>query len=131
MISFFYFFFFKQKTAYEMRISDWSSDVCSSDLCVRSRHVGGNALLGRRQSGVERGAARVRGGMAEPTEVGCVALAAVSRPNATLVEDDAEVVIRGLKAQLVGEISVSGPDLRSEERRWGKECVSTCRYRWW
>src|SRR3546814_10430871 len=29
-------FFFKQKTAYEMRISDWSSDVCSSDLrCVR------------------------------------------------------------------------------------------------
>src|SRR3546814_19018762 len=29
-----YFFFFKQKTAYEMRISDWSSDVCSSDLGV-------------------------------------------------------------------------------------------------
>src|SRR3546814_10453114 len=28
------FFFFKQKTAYEMRISDWSSDVCSSDLLV-------------------------------------------------------------------------------------------------
>src|SRR3546814_1844790 len=30
------FFFFKQKTAYEMRISDWSSDVCSSDLFGRS-----------------------------------------------------------------------------------------------
>src|SRR3546814_6177311 len=30
--SFFFFFFFKRKTAYEMRISDWSSDVCSSDL---------------------------------------------------------------------------------------------------
>src|SRR3546814_2707340 len=29
-----FFFFFKQKTAYEMRISDWSSDVCSSDLCA-------------------------------------------------------------------------------------------------
>src|SRR3546814_9261068 len=29
-------FFFKQKTAYEMRISDWSSDVCSSDLMVAS-----------------------------------------------------------------------------------------------
>src|SRR3546814_5733499 len=29
-----FFFFFKQKTAYEMRISDWSSDVCSSDLLV-------------------------------------------------------------------------------------------------
>src|SRR3546814_12403704 len=33
---FFIFFFFKQKTAYEMRISDWSSDVCSSDLRSRS-----------------------------------------------------------------------------------------------
>src|SRR3546814_17901126 len=31
-MSYFYVFFFKQKTAYEMRISDWSSDVCSSDL---------------------------------------------------------------------------------------------------
>src|SRR3546814_17012664 len=36
------FFFFKQKTAYEMRISDWSSDVCSSDLCYFS--PGGAAL---------------------------------------------------------------------------------------
>src|SRR3546814_8654814 len=39
-------FFFKQKTAYEMRISDWSSDVCSSDLldpalAERQRHIGG------------------------------------------------------------------------------------------
>src|SRR3546814_8029440 len=33
-------FLFKQKTAYEMRISDWSSDVCSSDLCL-----GGGARL--------------------------------------------------------------------------------------
>src|SRR3546814_7143958 len=32
------FFFFKQKTAYEMRISDWSSDVCSSDLAAY-KHV--------------------------------------------------------------------------------------------
>src|SRR3546814_11177946 len=31
------FFFFKQKTAYEMRISDWSSDVCSSDLVAKIR----------------------------------------------------------------------------------------------
>src|SRR3546814_11416808 len=30
-----FFFFFKQKTAYDMRISDWSSDVCSSDLVLR------------------------------------------------------------------------------------------------
>src|SRR3546814_19844265 len=39
------FFFFKQKTAYEMRISDWSSDVCSSDLRRRSH--------GRRRRGGE------------------------------------------------------------------------------
>src|SRR3546814_5277428 len=36
-----FFFFFKQKTAYEMRISDWSSDVCSSDLQGRAVGVGG------------------------------------------------------------------------------------------
>src|SRR3546814_14906573 len=35
------FFFFKQKTAYEMCISDWSSDVCSSDLLRRDRRHGG------------------------------------------------------------------------------------------
>src|SRR3546814_5645113 len=33
----FYLCFFKQKTAYEMRISDWSSDVCSSDLLITAR----------------------------------------------------------------------------------------------
>src|SRR3546814_6946432 len=36
---FVYVFFFKQKTAYEMRISDWSSDVCSSDLFLRTGPV--------------------------------------------------------------------------------------------
>src|SRR3546814_9813094 len=39
-------FFFKQKTAYEMRISDWSSDVCSSDLQDRQRRE--HDLAGRR-----------------------------------------------------------------------------------
>src|SRR3546814_1970532 len=38
------FFFFKQKTAYELRISDWSSDVCSSDLATGS--VSGNSFVG-------------------------------------------------------------------------------------
>src|SRR3546814_1532551 len=38
-VSIVYFFFFKQKTAYEMRISDWSSDVCSSDLPAYSRRI--------------------------------------------------------------------------------------------
>src|SRR3546814_996652 len=36
LLNVFFFFFFKQKTAYEMRISDWSSDVCSSDLLNRA-----------------------------------------------------------------------------------------------
>src|SRR3546814_5733111 len=40
MLFLFDFFFFKQKTAYEMRISDWSSDVCSSDLPALARTVG-------------------------------------------------------------------------------------------
>src|SRR3546814_10484569 len=48
-------FFFKQKTAYEMRISDWSSDVCSSDLlgsftlCLVSNAAGLFRLLGCRK----------------------------------------------------------------------------------
>src|SRR3546814_2698335 len=54
-LGFCFFFFFKQKTAYEMRISDWSSDVCSSDLIVVKpvapilRHIemfSGNTILG-------------------------------------------------------------------------------------
>src|SRR3546814_2591061 len=44
MLYYIIFFFFKQKTAYEMRISDWSSDVCSSDLDVGARHL----ILARR-----------------------------------------------------------------------------------
>src|SRR3546814_7850061 len=54
------FFFFKQKTAYEMRISDWSSDVCSSDLHARHLHrhgaatdigkgIGGSGILTQEQ----------------------------------------------------------------------------------
>src|SRR3546814_7173831 len=44
-----YFFFFKQKTAYDMRISDWSSDVCSSDLSCDSISpaAGRDAVAGR------------------------------------------------------------------------------------
>src|SRR3546814_15947557 len=40
-----FFFFFKQKTAYEMRISDWSSDVCSSDLIAAFREEFSNFQL--------------------------------------------------------------------------------------
>src|SRR3546814_4504433 len=48
MISMF-FFFFKQKTAYEMRISDWSSDVCSSDLLLNNA-ADANAAAGSEQA---------------------------------------------------------------------------------
>src|SRR3546814_2808237 len=49
-VVFCYFFFFKQKTAYEMRISDWSSDVCSSDLHAQR---GGDIGLAARARAVE------------------------------------------------------------------------------
>src|SRR3546814_20646729 len=42
--SLFLFFFFKQRTAYEMRISDWSSDVCSSDLLPGTRELASTVL---------------------------------------------------------------------------------------
>src|SRR3546814_6120680 len=94
-----FFFFFKQKTAYEMRISDWSSDVCSSDLDddralpQRLRLEGARALLGREREPIGRGLPR-RVHVAREFDV-----AAERHP-------------------------------RSEERRVGKECVSTCRSRW-
>src|SRR3546814_2043124 len=64
----FCFFFFKQKTAYEMRISDWSSDVCSSDL--HAHQIVGDtqcllAFVGNRQVRHCRGMARERLGAAE------------------------------------------------------------------
>src|SRR3546814_10411884 len=81
----FCFFFFKQKTAYEMRISDWSSDVCSSDLEDRDdRH--------REQRDIDPG-----------------------------------WQVPSLKLQRFLQMV---PKARSEERRVGKECVSTCRSRW-
>src|SRR3546814_14345867 len=51
------FFFFKQKTAYEMRISDWSSDVCSSDLAEE------RGAAARRRPASEKGARRHRHGL--------------------------------------------------------------------
>src|SRR3546814_15007581 len=56
------FFFFKQKTAYEMRISDWSSDVCSSDqldgilILLPKQQVGVDREFGDERSLFERGA---------------------------------------------------------------------------
>src|SRR3546814_14309583 len=55
VVVFVFFFFFKQKTAYEMRISDWSSDVCSSDLLAQQRAE--RVLVGRQAFAPERHAA--------------------------------------------------------------------------
>src|SRR3546814_2320471 len=90
------FVFFKQKTAYEMRISDWSSDVCSSDL-------------------IEAGKMSVEFKLEKIDEI-------VLRMRSLFGEMAKE-------KQLDLQFSVSG-STRSEERRVGKECVSTCRSRW-
>src|SRR3546814_8397873 len=102
-------FFFKQKTAYEMRISDWSSDVCSSDL-----H---NIIL------LQPSSYRVFDGS-----------------RATAYSEKDEPVPLGLRGQALWRIEQSVRATcpqhvllrfgRSEERRVGKECVSTCRSRW-
>src|SRR3546814_5809764 len=93
----FFFFFFKQKTAYEMRISDWSSDVCSSDLGFYFRNVTEVILFGVRGKGAR-----------------------------TLQPGRSQVNFLATRKR---EHSRK-PDERSEERRVGKECVSTCRSRW-
>src|SRR3546814_3312924 len=93
------FFFFKQKTAYELRISDWSSDVCSSDLIRRRR---------RRDAGYP------------------ALLAAIHDPPPALF-------LRGEAGEALlarAAVAVVGARARSEERRVGQECVSTCRSRW-
>src|SRR3546814_4060180 len=94
-------FVFKQKTAYELRISDWSSDVCSSDLTRRPDDDRGQ---GGRIPDPAIGAKGARGG--HPPD-----------------PRDAAPLGRRHHRRDQGEF-------RSEERREGKECVSTCRSRW-
>src|SRR3546814_5545285 len=55
-----FFFFFKQKTAYEMRISDWSSDVCSSDLHLGRGPCRHGQADRRRGAGADRGTDALR-----------------------------------------------------------------------
>src|SRR3546814_14768112 len=104
-------FFVKQKTAYEMRISDWSSDVCSSDLIAAwQRRWYGLALAW----------------------LVCVAgwLAVERIPDryqsSAQVNIDTTSMLRPLMAGIAADLSAG----RSEERREGKECGSTCRSRW-
>src|SRR3546814_6482453 len=99
------FFFFKQKTAYEMRISDWSSDVCSSDLALWGNN-GADSILG------QAGDDAIYGNQGDDTVDG---------------GDGADSIFGGQ-----GNDSLHGGNDadRSEERRVGQECVSTCRSRW-
>src|SRR3546814_14732662 len=97
-----------------MRISDWSSDVCSSDLGGEQRREG--------EIGIEVAAADAA---LDADRLG--ALAAEAEAGGAVVEAPDRLGRRegaGLEA-LVG-VDVG----RSEERRVGKECVSTCRSRW-
>src|SRR3546814_2690207 len=103
------FFFFKQKTAYEMRISDWSSDVCSSDLVLQAHVLHG---LGQVQRlGRIRRLGPAMGDVAERAAAG-----------ADLPQDHEG---RGAVAEALVDVRA-----RSEGRRVGKEWVSTCRSRW-
>src|SRR3546814_2309034 len=78
MRSFILFFFFKQKTAYEMRISDWSSDVCSSDLDLRILAGGqGEKLTGA--TGREKCRGAIRGQPLEALDVAVAIEIALSR----------------------------------------------------
>src|SRR3546814_9108371 len=102
-------FFFKQKTAYEMRISDWSSDVCSSDLDVV------DANLDLRD---ERGSALIE-------------FALIAPPFFLLLIGTLEVSMMFFaSAVLEGATKEAARQIRSEERRVGKECVSPCSSRW-
>src|SRR3546814_13048068 len=96
------FFFFKQKTAYEMRISDWSSDVCSSDLT--GDFVGDYELF------------------VKTSEVGGY------QPYYD-VDSPLHSIDWGSQVDRTSR-NPDGAE-RSEERSVGKESVRTCRSRWW
>src|SRR3546814_3449227 len=102
------FFFFKQKTAYEMRISDWSSDVCSSDLDHVARPIEAAVPFVGRQ--------RPLGNTILRRIVAIVEKVTLVKPG-----DDRET------ADTLVDLHQRD---RSEERRVGKEGVSTCRSRW-
>src|SRR3546814_6484254 len=106
------FFFFKQKTAYEMRIRDWSSDVCSSDLHLLAR---ADALCAFRGLG---GPCRARGGRALRED----------QHDARRLHQAGEG--GGRRDRAANRGGGDAVRARSEERRVGKECVSTCSTRW-
>src|SRR3546814_12845535 len=96
-----------------MRISDWSSDVCSSDLA--------EGTPGR----LERAAALYTGDFLDGFALNEEPFEEWRRTKASRLRTAA---LRGLGRLL--EHHASNGNIRSEERRVGKECVSTCRSRW-
>src|SRR3546814_11002062 len=96
-----------------MRISDWSSDVCSSDLDASQRL---RTELNPRQTGIHGDAAGIPESRVFAHQMGVLRLDIQLHLDGTVV----------LGQHVVLHLS----DLRSEERRVGKECVSKCRSRW-
>src|SRR3546814_16383284 len=129
---FFFFFFFKQKTAYEMRISDWSSDVCSSDLPVGISRALYNDIRGRgvRQGGSTITQQYVKNAYltSERSITRKVKEAVLAVKLERELEKD-EILERYLNTIYFGR-GAYGVGARSEERRVGEECESTCRSRW-
>src|SRR3546814_4377884 len=110
------FLFVKQKTAYEMRISDWSSDVCSSDL-IKRRLV--RWFCAGRVKRIHEGLLRFF------RERHALAFCIMKR----LLCKSGETFTKRERAKLA-ILAIRKEVHRSEERRVGKECVSTCRSRW-
>src|SRR3546814_18859858 len=110
-----------------MRISDWSSDVCSSDLASglarEQRDQGGDQLL---IGLVEQ---QGRGQLALKTADKLCDLGWIGRANHDRRRSEHFVAKRGVPRES-GGVGAEKRRLRSEERRVGKECVSTCRSRW-
>src|SRR3546814_5859733 len=100
------FLFFKQKTAYELRISDWSSDVCSSDL---------SCSIGVERIHVEQDAGKLMHDQ-HPTR----SYVDLNRSGVALMEIGSRPDMRS---------STEAGAYSSEERRVGQACASTCRSR--
>src|SRR3546814_16154701 len=98
-----------------MRISDWSSDVCSSDLYDPER----GALV----------IARARAFLDEAVPLAGGSWTDLSGPDGIVLKNPAQYVGKTHKSRLFKHNGLHIDVLRSAERRVGKECVSTCRSR--
>src|SRR3546814_10019127 len=109
---FFSFFFFKQKTAYVMRISDWSSDVCSSDLWTALQNIASGPIE-------KRTLTVLTGLIQDQTVKDALTPYTLDGPHGYLLDSERDTLSTGSNWQA-----------RSERRRVGKECLSPYRSRW-